>query len=196
MPQDQASLTAQQEPHAYALMKSTECKKISSGSDEGGGEGHIGGTCKEVSNVGSSSEGGGGRHPGESAPTRMARRLVRLLSTTPYVFASAFNSSTSAASCGSPVDDSRPHGGGTIALGVPGDAQWRTPCEVPLRHVSPRAKPHFVCKTPLMAPRAPNTAFSPVLDLISVTQSHRIAPQREQNIESQTDRQTDATAGA
>ena len=47
-------------------MKSTECKKISSGSDEGGGEGHIGGTCNEVSNVGSSSEGGGGRHPGES----------------------------------------------------------------------------------------------------------------------------------
>ena len=54
--QDQASLTAQQEPHSYALMKSTECKKISSGSDEGGGEGHIGGTCKEVSNVVSSSE--------------------------------------------------------------------------------------------------------------------------------------------
>ena len=48
-------------------MKSTECKKISSGSDEGGGEGHMGGTCKEVSNVVSSSEGGGGRHPGESA---------------------------------------------------------------------------------------------------------------------------------
>ena len=47
---------AQQEPNAYALMKSTECKKISSGSDEGGGEGHVGGTCKEVSNVVSSSE--------------------------------------------------------------------------------------------------------------------------------------------